>query len=188
MNRAKPLNGTVPADAFDVAVDMLTREQRRSRRKREVRATTFSVRRTTKRSLLQGALELRELGITRADYEGQDDKRPRTRAQCSEAARPCPFVSCRYHLYLDVSPRTGTVKLNFPDLEPDELVETCCLDVADRGGATLEEVAGLQNLTRERVRQVETKAFRRLLDLQSLELTEHADGDRAPVRTIPEEA
>jgi len=32
---------------------------------------------------------------------------------------------------------------------------TCALDVADRGGITLEEVGEILNLTRERIRQVE---------------------------------
>jgi DNA-directed RNA polymerase sigma subunit (sigma70/sigma32) len=49
--------------------------------------------------------------------------------------------------------------MNFPDKEPWELPETCALDVADRGGVTLEEVGGWLNLTRERVRQLEVHAL-----------------------------
>ncbi|MFM2152042.1 MAG: hypothetical protein RL199_477 [Pseudomonadota bacterium] len=85
--------------------------------------------------------------------------RPSSRSQCANGPRPCFFVSCKYHLYLDVNPRTGSVKLNFPDKELWELTETCALDVADRGGITLEEVGGIMNLTRERVRQVETRGL-----------------------------
>jgi hypothetical protein len=184
--RAKQLTGTVPADAFDVAVDMLTREQRRSRRKREVRARTISTKRMSKRALREGALELRELGVTRAEYETMDDLRPRTRGDCEQVARPCPFVSCRFHLFVDVSPRSGAIKLNFPDLEPDELLESCSLDVADRGGETLENVGQIINVTRERVRQVEVLALRRL---QVAQLKSHVDVDdtRTPVRKLPEE-
>jgi len=40
-----------------------------------------------------------------------------------------------------VSARTGAIKLNFPDLEVWEMTETCALDVADRGGTTLERSA-----------------------------------------------
>jgi hypothetical protein len=76
--------------------------------------------------------------------------------------RPCPFVSCKHHLYLDVSARTGAIKLNFPDLEVWEMTESCALDVADRAGATLEEVGAIMNLTRERIRQVEVKALAKL--------------------------
>ena len=82
--------------------------------------------------------------------------RPRTREACSGEARPCPWVSCKHHLYLDVNPRTGSIKLNFPDLEPWELRHTCALDVAEEGGHTLEEIGDITNLTRERVRQLET--------------------------------
>jgi len=40
--------------------------------------------------------------------------------------------------------------------------ETCALDVADRGGATLGEVGSVLGVTRERVRQLEERALRRL--------------------------
>ncbi len=82
--------------------------------------------------------------------------RPRTRADCRNGIRPCPFVSCKYHLYLDVNPKNGHIKFNFPDKEVWELEESCALDVAEREhGITLEEVGIYMNLTRERVRQVE---------------------------------
>jgi sigma-70-like protein len=86
--------------------------------------------------------------------------RPTTRGDCGEVERPCPFVSCKHNLYLDVSPRTGSVKLNFPDLEPGDMApdRSCALDCADRGGLTLEEVGQAMNMTRERVRQLEASA------------------------------
>lgn len=87
--------------------------------------------------------------------------RPQTRAQCEDAPRPCPYVGCRFHLYLDVSKR-GSIKLNFPHLEPEELEHSCALDVAESGGATLEQVGYLLNVVRERVRQLEDMAFRKL--------------------------
>ena len=91
-----------------------------------------------------------------------DAKRPKTRADCVEGHRPCPFVSCKYNLFVDVNPRTGSVKMNFPDKELDEIGDTCALDVADRGGITLEEVGAIMNLTRERVRQLETRGLTKL--------------------------
>jgi hypothetical protein len=91
-----------------------------------------------------------------------DAERPRCRGECIDAPRPCPWVSCKHNLYLDVNRATGSIKLNFPDIELEELAETCALDVADRGGATLEEVADGLNLTRERVRQIEMMAFEKL--------------------------
>src|SRR5205085_9123337 len=81
----------------------VTREQRRSRRKREIRARTISVKRMTKR----------ELEIARLLYPEHDYEKPKSRSECLEGIRPCPFVSCKHHLYLDVSSRTGAIKLNF---------------------------------------------------------------------------
>src|SRR5436853_3984858 len=43
--------------------------------------------------------------------------RPKMRADCATGQRPCPYVSCKFNLYVDVNPRTGSVKMNFPDKE-----------------------------------------------------------------------
>lgn len=85
-----------------------------------------------------------------------DGKRrlPLTRAECEFVPRPCPYVSCRHHLYLDVT-RYGSIRLNFPEYAPDELGESCSLDVADRGSHSLEEIAPFLNISKERVRQLE---------------------------------
>jgi hypothetical protein len=91
-----------------------------------------------------------------------DVQRPQTRADCQSMQRPCPFVSCSHHLYLDVNPESGAIKLNFPHLEVWEMAETCSLDVADRGGITLEEVGAILNLTRERIRQVEVRGLTKI--------------------------
>ncbi len=155
----------------------VTREQRRSRRKRAIRARTISVKRMTKREL--------ELG--RMLYPEVDDiERPRTRAECGDAPRPCPYVSCKHHLFLDVSARTGAIKLNFPDLDVWEMTETCALDVADRGGTTLEEVGAIMNLTRERIRQVEVKGLARLAALRDMmALRDYVDEGPVGKRRLP---
>ena len=88
--------------------------------------------------------------------------RPSNRSECLNMPRPCLYVSCRHHLYLDVNPKTGSIKLNFPDKEVWELGESCALDVAERGGITLEEVGQIMNLTRERIRQVEVRGLEKL--------------------------
>jgi len=160
----------------------VTREQRRSRRKRAIRAKTISVKRMTKRELELGRMLFPET---------DDIERPRSRSECVEAPRPCPFVSCKHHLFLDVSARTGAIKLNFPDLEVWEMTETCALDVADRGGTTLEEVGAIMNLTRERIRQVEVKGLAKLAALRDMtNLRDYVDEGpmgkrRLPVLTAP---
>jgi hypothetical protein len=121
----------------------------RSKRNRP-RSKTIALKRLTREELRKGAL---------ANPPVDDVDRPTTRAECQGAARPCPWVACKHHLYLDINPRTGSIKINFPDLEPWELQHTCALDVADNGGLTLEEIGMITNLTRERVRQVEVRGL-----------------------------
>lgn len=124
---------------------------RRKRRSR-ARARTISIRRLSKTELNRGKML----------YPENEYWKPRTRADCVDMERPCPYVSCKYHLYIDVHPVRGSIKVNFPDVEVWEMTETCALDVADRGGITLEEVGEIMNLTRERVRQVETAGLAKL--------------------------
>jgi len=94
-----------------------------------------------------------------------DHWRPSTRNECVDGPRPCPYVGCQPHLYLDVSERTGNLRHNWPRLEPDELAESCALDVAENGPSHLGRIAELLNITKERVRQLEDRALRRLLRL-----------------------
>ncbi len=130
---------------------------RRKRRSRQ-RARTISIRRLSKAELNRGRLL----------YPEMDYWKPKTRMECKDLERPCPFVSCKYHLYIDVHPVRGSIKLNFPDVEVWEMTETCALDVADRGGITLEDVGEIMNLTRERVRQVETAGLAKLQAIQDI--------------------
>jgi hypothetical protein len=162
--------------APDASDENVTREQRRSRRKRDVRARTISVKRMTKRELEMGRLLYPEVDI----------EKPKERVECANGVRPCPFVSCKHHLYLDVSARTGAIKLNFPDLEVWDMNETCALDVADRGGTTLEEVGAIMNLTRERIRQDEVKGLAKLQALGDMEaLRDYVDEGPVGKRRLP---
>lgn len=122
-------------------------------------------RRARTMSRKQMAREHRKLRARGEILEIVDYWRPKMRSECLEMERPCLFVSCRHHLYLDVNPETGSVKLNFPDKEPWDLEDTCALDVADRGGITLEEVGAIMNLTRERIRQVEVRGLEKLKEV-----------------------
>lgn len=90
------------------------------------------------------------------------EQRPRTRGDCSGGPRPCPWVSCKHHLYLDVDPRNGNIKINAVGREPHELQVSCSLDVADAGRATLEAVGALLGLTRQAVGEIERRVWRRL--------------------------
>ncbi|MEE9386700.1 MAG: sigma factor-like helix-turn-helix DNA-binding protein [Nannocystaceae bacterium] len=131
---------------------------------RPVRAKTIAMKRLTKEELRIGALL----------YPERSYWRPKRRGDCSNVARPCPYVSCKYHLYIDVNPSTGSIKVNFPDREVWELGNSCALDVAEQGGITLEEVGEILNLTRERIRQVEVRGLTRLREVGG-------DGDDDPL-------
>ncbi|HEX5100902.1 MAG TPA: sigma factor-like helix-turn-helix DNA-binding protein [Polyangiaceae bacterium] len=122
---------------------------------RRARSRSIRLLRVTRREAQQAVERALEL-------EAQIDDRPRTRQDCIEGPRPCPHVSCRHHLYLDVNPQTGTIKLNFPDLEVWELANSCALDIADQGGTAIETVGDFMNVTRERIRQIETQALTKL--------------------------
>jgi hypothetical protein len=86
--------------------------------------------------------------------------RPRTRADCLRAKRPCPWVTCRHHLYLDIR-ADGVVRVNFPS-GPRSMLATCALDLAEDGPRTLDQVSMLMGMSRERVRQIEERALVKL--------------------------
>ena len=130
----------------------VSRKVRRRSRRTRPRSRTIAMKRLTREELRLGALLNPPVDVPR----------PRVRSECESELRPCPWVACKHHLYLDINPETGSIKINFPDLEPWELQHTCALDVAERGGITLEEVGEIMNLTRERIRQVEVRGLLKL--------------------------
>jgi len=130
--------------------------------------------------------------------------RPVTRADCLPGgvneARPCPFVGCKHHVYLDVRERNGSVGFPHGDREVWEIAETCALDMADRDtemGVDREAEHALQaigkalGLTRERVRQIILRAIAKAtcgvdgLTAQQVVEALHSFADRDPdARTV----
>ena len=148
----------------------ISRKLRNRGRRTRPRSQTIATRRLTRAELAVGA----------ALYPVDEaiEPRPRTRAECAGHTGPCPWVACKHHLYLDINPVSGSIKLNFPDLEPWELEDSCALDVAERGASTLEEVGRVTNLTRERIRQLEVRG---LFKLKMASPSADAPGARLPV-------
>lgn len=105
--------------------------------------------------------------------------RPKARGGC-QVEGVCPFFGCRHHLLLDVSESGSMLSAGLPHLPPkqgayffrvwedpiiaklEEAKHTCSLDVADEGEHTLDEIGKILGVTRERVRQIETKALMKL--------------------------
>jgi len=150
----RPVSGAELAPRASEAPDSSPRSLRRRRRSLPAARVGFADRQRA----LQRALEL----------EADIIQRPETRADCAHSVRPCPYVACKHHLYLDVSPSTGTIKLNFPELEVWEMSETCALDVAGNGPQNFDRTGELLNVTRERVRQIEAMALAKLLRADTL--------------------
>lgn len=120
------------------------------------------------------------------------DVRPRTRGECVDGPRPCPWVDCRHHLASDrvqaaydaarfAADRADTKTGNGPRQaalealasvgavleqtrrEAAGMVETCALDIADLGPHTHEAVGEVLGVTREAVRQIEGRAGARII-------------------------
>jgi len=131
---------------------------------------------------------LAPLQRVRAGARPWADERPRTRADCIDRPRPCPWGGCRYHLLVNVTAAGGVTinpaALRQGDLRSlesraapavyeqawldaavdalDRLSESCALDVAAHGAHELEQVGNLLGCTRERVRQIQDEALAEL--------------------------
>lgn len=109
---------------------------------------------------------------------GHDVPMPRTRRDCADGPRPCPWLRCRFTLLAEVT-RTGTLVLPF-GLDFDQAPASCALDVAERGPHKLDAVAAfLGGCVRERIRQLEVGALKKLQRAARLQrrfagLREHA--------------
>jgi hypothetical protein len=107
------------------------------------------------------------------EAEGVTFGPPATFGDCPTSG-PCVRVSCRHHNYLEVDEEKGTVKLNFPHLEPQDLKHPCSIRVAIKAAARVKdrgprgevmshaEVSAKLGLTSERTRQLEAGALRRV--------------------------
>lgn len=92
---------------------------------------------------------------------------PETRGECRGGARPCPLVSCRFHLLLNVT-SDGRMysQLEFDEDVPEsiaealrEMNETCALDVSERGNnMTQEDVGAALGIPKEKVCVIEKRA------------------------------
>lgn len=135
--------------------------------------------------------------VSRASSSSIDEVRPHTYGDCLERdlggeGQPCPWVGCKHHLAVDVTP-TGRLELHTPDATGEDIdwdailrsgTPTCSLRAAGVDEVTLLEIGGLFGVSRERIRQIENKAITKLrgraerLHLDEL-LVDEVDADDA---------
>lgn len=123
--------------------------------------------------------------LTEEDYQYE---KPKKYSECIEQGlgteTPCPFVSCKWHLYLEVS-EFGSLKLNVPEIEPDEMEHTCVMAVVRQNpdGVTNEFIANDLGLARQRVNQIEMLALVRARE-QLVRLRLSKTDDLSPKETF----
>lgn len=80
--------------------------------------------------------------------------RPTCRSECREGPRPCPWLQCRYHLWMEE--RYGSVRLRVG-------AESCALDIAERGDeVTFTELGELLGVSQSRAHQICADALTKL--------------------------
>lgn len=133
---------------------------------------------------LSAKMTVRQLVKLRLANDAEEAKnppptRPRTRGDCVNGLRPCPWA-CRYSLMYEVTDAGGVKVLHpGPDgfTDQDYTGPSCALDVADDGEHVLEDIAPPLNITRERVRQLEERALRKLANGAAKRMREDAKED-----------
>lgn len=121
---------------------------------------------------------------------------PRTRGECEDGVRPCPYVACRHHLWAeDERPGRPWDGKRPPPVVRAHSEHTCALDVAhdqedrDKDGVLgLAHVGARLGITGERARQIEAEALAKLkehgIDLE-LALVGRADAEADDVPERP---
>lgn len=88
------------------------------------------------------------------------NKIPNTRGDCINGARPCPHITCKYHLYNDVSEYCQSIATPAPML--CNMCETCALDIAEEGGMSTQQVANLIGVSEWFVRYACNKGMKKM--------------------------
>lgn len=119
--------------------------------------------------------------------------RPKTRGDClsgENAKRPCPWITCKWHMWPVTTRGTDGIEKRLPvlpsidDMPAEKYANSCALDVADGGPASLETVAAILGVSRQRVSEIEEKALSNLRKKSEVTtLREHAGFDSTKTPT-----
>jgi hypothetical protein len=131
-----------------------------------------------------------------ADELGELERlRPRTRGDCIDGPRPCPFAGCRWHLGLRVQ-KNGTILVSLPAADYRETDKGRCLNPRKVPGG-IAEITRLIEVAAEHVAGL-PEGWSCALDVADrvadgepisyVPIAEHLGVDRERVRQIAEEA
>ena len=115
-------------------------------------------------------------------------ERPLLTSECRSMPRPCPYFSCRQNLVVTANggslvhiggrkhgPKTLSPRASAAEVERwsevalellETAPETCALDVAERGGATLQEIGDIYGISKWGVELAARKAMAKLVGLE----------------------
>ena len=140
----------------------------------ERRASVPGIRRSPKLTVALNRLSQPEIAIGRLLYPEKPD-RPKTRNDCRDGCRPCPFVGCFWNMYLTVT-GAGSIRFRFPLLEPWEVPpeKSCLFDIieANPDGVSQYRIEEYFGATRQRAQQVEKMGLTAMR--QNLESPHHS--------------
>lgn len=136
-----------------------------------------------RRTILVGSLRPKKKAQKLLPVIGMHFEKPISRSDCVDAERPCPWVSCRYHM----AHRLGSGHANRPTvrdgsedphldiLDPDkwatELPVSCMLDITDRGlPVSADECSEVMGISAHQVRKIAAKAVGRMKAMLRKEL------------------
>lgn len=89
---------------------------------------------------------------------------PTTRSECLQGPRPCPFISCQWHLWRLHKAVAPIVRRSNPDEAVDAVLampETCALDLSDKPHQ-YREIAEVLGVSHQAVFDVEQHARAKL--------------------------
>lgn len=92
---------------------------------------------------------------TSDDMRELEEARPKTRGDCVDGIRPCPFISCKFNTYIAHITQRGEVKTPFAQDVTELTVSNCALDYS---GATWEEIGEATGVDREAARVTADRA------------------------------
>ena len=116
------------------------------------------------------------------------DDRPKTRKDCLDRElgtleNPCPYLSCKFHLALDVTPNGGILFMTeyvvktlddeggreVPEIDINSMDETCALHIADNGETPVEVMSEIVHLTNARLHAIVNDSLEKIKEpLQQL--------------------